>query len=110
VALFGTAYTMEQPFLVDRLAEHGLEVVVPEAGDRAELHRIVFEELVVGVLRDASRAFLLEVVDRQRARGVEGVILGCTEFELLVTADDLAVPLFPTTTLHARAAVAAALA
>jgi aspartate racemase len=109
VGLLGTAFTMEQPFLVDRLSAHGLDVLVPEPADRAEVHRIIYEELCLGVVREESREVYRGVVDRLVSRGAEGVILGCTEIELLIGAGDVAVPVFATTALHVEAAVAAAL-
>lgn len=110
VGLLGTRYTMEQPFLADRLTAAGLEVLVPEAGDRDLVHRVIYDELVLGVVREESRAAYRGVVDRLVARGAQGVVLGCTEIELLIGPDDVAVPTFPTTALHAAAAVRAALA
>jgi aspartate racemase len=104
IGLLGTAFTMEQDFYRDRLAAHGLDVLVPEEDDRAEVHRIIYEELVVGVVRDDSRAAYRKVIQRLVDRGAEGVILGCTEIELLVTQDDSPVPVFPTTRLHAELA------
>ena len=109
VGLLGTAFTMEQPFLVERLARHGLEVLVPGADDRAEVHRVIFEELCLGVVREESRQAYVEVIERLVADGAEGVILGCTEIELLLGAGDVDVPVFATTSLHVEAAVAAAL-
>ena len=109
VGLLGTRYTMEQPFLVDRLAAAGLEVLVPGRDDRDFVHRVIYEELVQGVVRDDSRRAYQEVIDRLVARGAQGVVLGCTEIELLIGPDDAAVPVFPTTALHVAAAVRAAL-
>jgi aspartate racemase len=109
VGLLGTAFTMEQSFLVDRLAGHDLDVLVPEPDDRAEVHRVIYDELCLGVVREESRAVYRDVVRRLVARGAEGVILGCTEIELLLSDGDVEVPLFPTTRLHVDAAVAAAL-
>jgi aspartate racemase len=110
VGLLGTAFTMEQDFYKGRLAqEHGLEVLVPEAPDRATVHRIIYEELVQGQIRDASRHAYRKVIERLVARGAEAIILGCTEIMLLVAAEDSPVPLFDTTGLHAEAAVARAL-
>jgi aspartate racemase len=110
VGLLGTAFTMEQGFYRDRLAErHGLEVLVPEAEDRALVHRVIYEELVAGVVREASRAAYRAVIARLVARGAQAVILGCTEIMLLVDQTDSAVPLFDTTSLHAAAAVRLAL-
>jgi aspartate racemase len=109
VGLLGTAFTMEQPFLVDRLAGHDLEVLVPDGQDRAEVHRVIYEELCLGIVRAESRQAYREVIDRLAEAGAEAVILGCTEIELLIGPGDVGVPVFPTTRLHVEAAVAAAL-
>ncbi|MBC9822647.1 aspartate/glutamate racemase family protein [Terrabacter sp. MAHUQ-38] len=109
VGLLATAYTMEQSFLRERLAGHGLTVLVPDAEDRALVHRVIYEELCLGVVTDESRQAYREVIGRLVAAGAEGVILGCTEIELLVDQTDAAVPVFPTTRLHVEAAVDAAL-
>lgn len=110
VGLLGTRFTMEQDFYVGRLRDrHGLTVLVPEAEDRELVHRVIYDELVQGVLSAASRDAYREVAARLVARGAEGVIAGCTEIELLLTPDDVPVPYFPTTRLHAEAAVAFAL-
>ncbi len=110
VSLLGTAFTMEQDFYRDRIAAHGVAVLVPDEADRATVHRVIYDELVVGVVREESRAALREVMAREVARGARGIVLGCTELELLVGPDDTDVPLFPTTRLHVEAAVEAALA
>jgi aspartate racemase len=109
VGLLGTAFTMEQPFLVDRLAGHDLEVLVPDGQDRAEVHRVIYEELCLGIVRAETRQAYREVIDRLAEAGAEAVILGCTEIELLIGPGDVGVPVFPTTRLHVEAAVAAAL-
>ncbi|MGY1708566.1 aspartate/glutamate racemase family protein [Geodermatophilus sp. SYSU D00758] len=109
VGLLGTAFTMEQAFYRDRLTRHGLRVLVPGADDRAAVHRVVYEELCLGIVREESRRVYRQVIDRLVAAGAEGVVLGCTEIELLVGAGDSPVPVFPTTRLHVEAAVAAAL-
>ena len=110
VGLLGTAFTMEQEFYKGRLGQrHGLDVLVPETEDRALVHRVIYEELVRGVVREESRAAYRGVIARLVARGAEAVILGCTEIMLLVGAEDSAVPLYDTTTLHAKAAVGWAL-
>lgn len=109
VALLGTRFTMEMDFYSGRLEAHGLEVVVPDAGDRNLVNDVIYSELVQGVIRDDSRRRYLAIIDRLVAGGAQGVIAGCTEIELLVTPDDVAVPYFPTTRLHALAAVEAAL-
>ena len=110
VGLLGTAFTMEQSFYKDRLAAHGLEVIVPAAADRIVVHRTIYEELCMGVIREESRQAHRGIIDRLVAAGAGGVVLGCTELELLVRADDAPVPVFPTTRLHAAAAVGRALA
>jgi aspartate racemase len=110
VGLLGTGFTMEQTFYRDRLASHGLDVLVPDAQDRTLVHRVIYDELCLGLVRDESRRAYLDVIERLVDRGAEGVILGCTEIELLIAQEHVAVPVFPTTRLHAEAAVAAALA
>jgi aspartate racemase len=110
IGVLGTRYTMEQPFLVDRLSAAGLEVLVPGESDRALVHRVIYEELVLGVVREESRRAYREVIGRLVARGAQGVVLGCTEIELLIGPDDVDVPIFPTTALHVAAATRAALA
>ncbi|WP_421838558.1 aspartate/glutamate racemase family protein [Novosphingobium sp.] len=110
VALLGTAFTMEQAFYRARLEEqHGLEVLIPEAEDRALVHRVIYEELVAGRIEEASREAYRAVIARLIARGATAVILGCTEIMLLIGPEDSGVPLFDTTRLHAEAAVALAL-
>jgi len=109
VGLLGTAFTMEQDFYRGRMAEHGVTAVVPDEQDRAMVHRVIYDELVRGIVSDASRQAYREVIARLVADGAEGVILGCTEIELLVTQDDSPVPVFPTTRIHVEAAVDAAL-
>ncbi|MCW2856411.1 MAG: aspartate/glutamate racemase [Marmoricola sp.] len=109
VGLLGTAFTMEQDFYRDRLAGHGLDVVVPNDDDRALVHRVIYDELCLGIVTDQSRQAYVEVIGRLVEAGCEGVILGCTEIELLVRPSDSPVPLLATTRLHAEAAVAFAL-
>jgi aspartate racemase len=110
VALLGTRYTMEQDFYRGRLESRRLEVSIPDEPDRTRVHDVIYEELVRGVVDDDSRAEYLAIIDRLVAAGAEGVIAGCTEIELLVGPDDVDVPYFPTTRLHAIAAVDLALA
>lgn len=105
VGLLGTAFTMSQPFYRERLATHGLEVLVPDEDGRATVHRIIYDELVLGVVTEESRKAYREVIQRLVDAGAEGVIYGCTEIELLVGPEDSPVPTFPTTRLHAEAAV-----
>ncbi|GGU30352.1 aspartate/glutamate racemase family protein [Nocardioides albus] len=110
VGLLGTGFTMAQPFYADRLRGHGLEVVVPVEQDQATVHRIIYEELCLGTFLDSSRQAYLDVIDRLVADGCEGVILGCTEIELLLPVETYAgVPLFPTTRLHCEAAIESSL-
>jgi len=110
VGLLATRFTMEEDFYRDRLAEHGLRVLVPEADDREAVHRIIYDELCLGVIREESRRRYQQVIGRLVAGGAQGVILGCTEIELLVGAEDSPVPVFPTTRLHVEAAVEESLA
>ena len=109
VALLGTKYTMEQDFYRRRLEANGLDVIVPDEEDRTFVHDVIFDELVKGRIVDVSRDRFLEVIGGLHERGAEGVVAGCTEIELLVTADDVVGPYFPTTQIHALAAVDAAL-
>ena len=109
VGLLATGFTMEQDFYRDRLAGHGLTVLIPDADDRAAVHRIIYDELCRGVIRDESRQLYGQTIDRLVAAGAEGIILGCTEIELLIEQADSPVPVFPTTRLHVEAAVTAAL-
>ncbi|WP_438381211.1 aspartate/glutamate racemase family protein [Asaia sp. BMEF1] len=111
IGLLGTAFTMEQDFYKGRLEDrHGLQVMVPDAADRAEIHRVIYEELVAGRIRPESRDIYRRVMAKLIEAGAEAIILGCTEITLLVSAEDSAVPLFDTTSLHARAAVERSLA
>jgi aspartate racemase len=111
VALLGTAYTMEKPFYVEALGAQGLDVVVPDSDERAELQRIIYSELTQGVVRPESREYLLEVVRRCADRGAEAALLACTEFQMLVApgSADSVLPLVDTTREHARALLDAAL-
>jgi aspartate racemase len=109
VGLLATGFTMEQDFYIDRLASRGVTAVVPGQDDRAIVHRIIYDELCLGVIRDESRAEYRRIMAALVAEGVEGMIYGCTEIELLIGADDTSVPVFPTTRLHVEAAVELAL-
>ena len=110
VGLLGTRFTMEQPFYVERLQQQGLSVLLPDADDRAMVHRVIYEELCQGRILDRSRDDYRRVMAALVAQGATGIILGCTEIALLVDATDATVPLFDTTELHAQAAVEWALA
>ncbi|MFG2395620.1 aspartate/glutamate racemase family protein [Streptomyces lydicus] len=109
VGLLGTAFTMEQDFYRGRLERHGLTVLVPDAAARSTVHRVIYEELCLGVVREESRTAYRAVIDDLVAAGAEGIVLGCTEIELLIGPEHSPVPVFPTTRLHAEAAVTRAL-
>ncbi|WP_328743408.1 aspartate/glutamate racemase family protein [Streptomyces caniferus] len=110
VGLLGTAFTMEQDFYRARLEAAGLDVCVPDAEGRTLVHQVIYEELCLGVVKDESRKEYQRVIGGLVEAGAEGVILGCTEIELLVGPQDSPVPVFPTTRLHAEAAIDVALA
>lgn len=110
VGLLGTAFTMEQEFYKGRLAERfGMDVIVPDRTDRAAVHGVIYHELCLGRIEEASRARFLEIVRRLAESGAEAVILGCTEIGLLISQADTAVRLYDTTAIHADCAVRLAL-
>ena len=109
IGLLGTAFTMEQDFLKERLTSMGLTVLVPEADERQAVHRIIYDELCVGVVSEASRKVYQQVIESLTRRGAQAIILGCTEIGLLIKPEHSELPLLDTTELHARAAVAFAL-
>lgn len=103
VGLLGTRFTMEQDFYTRRLRErHGISCVTPDAADRGSVHRMIYDELCVGRVRDESRVTVTSIIRRLVTQGAEGIILGCTELSLLIGADDAPVLLFDTAALHAR--------
>lgn len=110
IGLIGTAFTMSRDFFADRIASHGLEVVVPDERHHETVNRIVYDELVHGKVLDASRTTVVGLIDELWDAGAQGVILGCTELELLVKQADSELPVFPCTTLHVEAALDRALA
>ena len=111
IGLLGTRFTMEQAFYRERLETgHGLRVLIPEEDDRATVHRIIYDELCLGVIKPESRAAYRRIMADLAANGAEAIILGCTEISLLVGPHDAEVPLFDTTAIHARAAATRALA
>jgi aspartate racemase len=106
IGLLGTRYTMEEDFYRGRLVDkHGLEVIIPPAQDRSIVHRVIYDELVLGKVLPASRLEYKRVIDALVENGAEGIILGCTEIGLLVKDTDSSVALFDTTRIHAEAAV-----
>ena len=110
VGLLGTRFTMEQDFYVGRLiGRHGLEVLLPEAPERDEVHRIIYEELCLGKILPDSRETYHHIMNHLARQGAQAIILGCTEISLLVGPDDSPVPLFDTTAIHAQSAVDRAL-
>jgi aspartate racemase len=106
IGLLGTRFTMEQDFYKGRLIERfGLNVLIPDASAREIIHQVIYDELVRGVIRDESRTAFLHIMDRLAAQGARGIILGCTEFPLLIHPEHTPLPLYDTTRLHALAAV-----
>lgn len=106
VGLLGTKFTMEQDFYKGRLQDkYGIEVLVPDDGGRQTVHDVIYHELCLGNIQDASREKYVTIINELAAQGAEAVILGCTEISLLVSQKDVAVPLFDTTRIHAEAAV-----
>ena len=105
VGLLGTKFTMEKSFYQDALARRGITVLVPDAADRAYVNRVIYDELVAGQICDQSRIEFVAIIRKLVERGAKGVILGCTEIPLLVSEGDAGVPLFDTTTIHAKAAL-----
>ncbi len=105
VALLGTRFTMDQPFYREHLERHGLRVHLPSPDERELVHRVIYDELVHGVVSEESRAAYSRVIAGLVDRGADGVVLGCTEIELLVRPEDSPVPVFPTTRLHVEALV-----
>ncbi len=108
--LLGTRFTMEEEFYSGRLVErHGIDVLIPDGAGRETIHRVIFDELCVGKVLEASRAALVRIIENLAARGAQAIILGCTELPLLVRPEDSLIPLFDTTAIHARRAVERAL-
>jgi aspartate racemase len=106
VGLLGTRFTMEQDFYKQRLIQkHGLDVIIPDEKERDEIHGILYNELCLGEIKERSKETFQRIIANLEARGARGIILGCTEIPLLVSQEDYEIPLFDTTTLHARAAV-----
>ncbi|EKO3418375.1 aspartate/glutamate racemase family protein [Vibrio fluvialis] len=110
VGLLGTRFTMEQEFYKGRLQQQfGIDVLIPDAEQRQQVHRVIYEELCMGTIRPESRAQYVEIVEDLHRRGAQAVILGCTEIALLIQQHDTDVPLYDTTKIHAEQAVQLAL-
>ncbi|MCB4798087.1 aspartate/glutamate racemase family protein [Neotamlana laminarinivorans] len=106
VCFIGTKYSMQETFISQRLKENGLDVLVPESESVInELHRIIIEELTYGEIKEESKAYVISVLNGLIDKGAEGVILGCTEFPLMIFKEDLSVPIFDTTKIHAMSGV-----
>ncbi|WP_442599680.1 aspartate/glutamate racemase family protein [Neobacillus sp. D3-1R] len=109
VALLGTKYTMEQDFYKSKIIETGIDIIIPDQHARERINQIIFEELCLGNIREESRRYYLEVIEKLVQEGAEGIILGCTEIGLLIKQEDVKIPLFDTTVIHAEKAVKFAL-
>lgn len=110
IGLLGTIYTMQQDFYKGRLQEqYGLEIIIPGESDQHQVNQIIFEELVLGIIREESREIYSQVIKGLIKMGVQGIILGCTEIPLIVNPEDFEVPIFDTTYIHAETAVDIAL-
>ena len=110
IGLLGTRFTMEQDFYRGRLeSQHDLHVIVPDETDREVVHNIIYNELCLGQVKESSREAYREIIGRLIARGAEGIILGCTEIAMLISPDDVPIPVFDTTSIHASSAVEFAL-
>jgi len=110
VGLLGTKYTMSQEFYRDKLTARGIDVLIPEGEDIDLVNRVIFDELCLGVVKPDSKAEYLRVIAELAARGAQGILLGCTELGLIVSAEDVALPLFDTTVIHAKKALELSLA
>ncbi len=109
VGLLGTKFTMERPFFREKLAERGIEVIIPGDDERDFIHYTIFEELGRGILKPETKNFYIDVMHKLAGRGAEGIILGCTEIPLLISPEDIDIPLFDTAQIHSNAAVEFAL-
>ena len=104
IALLGTKYTMEQDFYKSKLIEKGINVIIPDKNDIEIINKVIYEELCLGIINSNSKKKFLEIVDKLRSKGAEGIILGCTEIGLLIKNEDTDVPLFDTAIIHAEQA------
>jgi len=105
VGLLGTKFTMEGDFYRKRFEKHGIETIIPSEDEREVIHRIIYDELVVGIIRDESRKKYLEIIENLKQLGAEGMVLGCTEIPLLIKQEHVDIPVFDTTRIHALKAV-----
>ena len=104
IALLGTKYTMEQDFYKSKLIEKGINVIIPDKNDIEIINEVIYDELCLGIINSDSKKKFLEIVDKLRSKGAEGIILGCTEIGLLIKNEDTDIPLFDTAIIHAEQA------
>ena len=104
IALLGTKYTMEQDFYKSKLIEKEINVIIPDKNDIEIINKVIYDELCLGIINSNSKKKFLEIVDKLRSKGAEGIILGCTEIGLLIKNEDTDVPLFDTAVIHAEEA------
>ena len=104
IALLGTKYTMEQDFYKSKLIEKEINVIIPDKNDIEIINKVIYDELCLGIINSNSKKKFLEIVDKLRNKGAEGIILGCTEIGLLIKNEDTDVPLFDTAIIHAEQA------
>lgn len=109
VALLGTKFTMEGEFYKNKLHDFGIEVLIPDKNDRQDIHDVIYKELIKGEFLHKSKERYVEVIEKLVSEGAEGVVLGCTEIPLLIKPEDVSVPIFNTTSIHAKGAVKYAL-
>lgn len=104
IALIGTKYTMEEDFYTSKLISNGITVIVPEIEDRIIINDVIYNELCLGVISEKSKLVFLEIINKLKKTGIQGVILGCTEIGLLIQQNDTSIPLFDTALIHAKTA------
>ena len=104
VALLGTKYTMEKDFFKDVLKSNGIDTIIPDQSERNKIHDVIYTELAKGVINNTSKLVYLQIIEKLIAEGAKGIILGCTEIPLLIKQEDVSVPIFDTTAIHAKAA------
>jgi len=105
VGLLGTKFTMEKNFYKDKLAESGIDTIIPSDREREFIHSCIFDELLKSVFKDQSKRKFLEIIENLKSAGAEGIVLGCTEIPLIIKQSDVDIPLFDTTDIHSQAAV-----
>ncbi|MHA1170079.1 MAG: aspartate/glutamate racemase family protein, partial [Candidatus Hodarchaeales archaeon] len=109
VGLLGTRYTMEEDFYREGLRKNGIASIVPDEDEMVAMDEIIFNELARGIIKDSSREKFIEIIKKLESKGANGIILGCTEIPLLISQKDVEIPVFDTTSIHARAALSLSL-